>query len=210
MNSSIPQSQIILIGGTSHTGKSALGRALASELKGKYIATDDLARHPGRPWNTLNSQTIKPRVAEHYRSLSVPQLISDVLIHYQQNVLPQVRNLIEIHDFDNYLIIEGSALYPNLVIDLVSRKDVQGIWLIGSYGLLHDRIFANSNFDSASKEQRYLIYKFLQRTWMYNQAMQNDLRSLGSKSIQINCNMTTEELKDRCLEKLKISNDTPK
>ena len=81
MNNLANQPQIILIGGTSHIGKSTLGKALAIELKGEYIATDNLARHPGRPWSIDKSATIKPHVAEYYQSLSARKLLSDVLIH---------------------------------------------------------------------------------------------------------------------------------
>ena len=203
MENSVDIPQIILIGGTSHTGKSTLARALASKLKGKYLATDKLARHPGRPWKNEKSLTIKPHVLEHYRSLSAPELISDVMIHYHHNVLPQVRNLVENHNYNNYLIIEGSALYPSLVKDIISNEKVRGVWLVGSYSLLKNRIFANSNFYNASKEERYLIYKFLQRTWLYNRAMLNDLTSLGLEWIQVNCNITTEKLIDRTLWELK-------
>ncbi|MEM7594831.1 MAG: 2-phosphoglycerate kinase [Cyanobacteria bacterium P01_A01_bin.83] len=208
MSNLINQPQIILIGGTSHLGKSTLGKALSLELKGKYIATDSLARHPGRPWSIGKNKTIKPHVVEHYRSLSAPQLLSNVLLHYYQNVLPLVRNLIKTHDCQDRLIIEGSALYPGLVKDLVSNKNVRGLWLVGSYSLLANRIFDNSNFDNANKKERYLIYKFLQRTWLYNQAAINDLKTLGLKSIQVKCDMTVKELKDRCLWELEISNDT--
>ena len=71
---------------------------------------------------------------------------------------------------------------------------MRGIWLVGSYSLLKNRIFANSNFYHAEKEQQYLIYKFLQRTWLYNQAMINDLKKLEFKWIQVNSKMTIDEL----------------
>ena len=202
MSNSINRPQTILIGGTSHVGKSTLAKALATKLQGKYIACDRLARHPGRPWKTKNNKIIKPHVAEHYRNLSVPELVKDVLIHYHQNVIPQVRNLIDTHNGDNYLIIEGSALYPSLVKDLVDNKKVRWIWLLGSYSLLEKRVFTNSNFDNASKKERYLIYKFLQRTWMYESAMVNDLKKLGLEQNLINCNLTIEQLVDRCLQEL--------
>ena len=204
INSSANPTQIILIGGTSHIGKSTLGKALAIKLRGEYISTDDLARHPGRPWSSEKNTTIKLHVAEHYRSLSAPELLLDVLTHYKQNVLPQVMKLIQTHNCDRHLIIEGSALYPGLITNIVSDRNVRGIWLVGSYGLLENRIFASSNFNNASKEQRYLIYKFLQRTWLYNQAMINDLKKLKYKWIWVNPKMTTDKLRDLCCQKLAV------
>ena len=199
MNDLTNRPQIVLIGGTSHVGKSTLTKALAAKLRGEYIACDRLARHPGRPWKTENNEIIKSHVAEHYRNLSVPQLVEDVLIHYQKNVIPQVKNLIDNYEGDRCLIIEGSALYPSLVSDLVGNKNVRSIWLVGNHSLLKKRIYTNSNFDSAGKQERYLIYKFLQRTWMYETAMVNNLKRLGLEQNLVNCNLTIEELIDKCL-----------
>ena len=100
--------------------------------------------------------------------------------------------------------MEESALYPRLVTDIVSSKKVRGIWLVGSHGLLKNRIFANSNFCSAGKEQQYLIYKFLERTWLYNRAMVNDLKKLKFKWIWINSKMVIDELRDRCCQELSV------
>ena len=199
MNDSINRPQIIFIGGTSHVGKSTLAKALAAKLKGEYIACDRLSRHPGRPWKTKNNEIIKPHVAEHYRNLSVLQLVEDVLIHYQKNVLPQVRNIIDTHNGDRCLIIEGSALFPSLVQDLVNDKNVRGTWLVGNHSLLKKRILVNSNFDNASKQERYLICKFLQRTWMYEQAIVYELKRLGLEQNLLDCNLAIEQLVDKCL-----------
>lgn len=50
MNKSINETRVILIGGSSHAGKSTLAQALAAELGWSYGSTDKRARHPGRPW----------------------------------------------------------------------------------------------------------------------------------------------------------------
>ena len=86
-------------------------------------------------WSIEKNKAIKPHLAEHYRSLSVPELLLDVLTHYKQNVLPQVMKLIQTNNYDNYLIIEGSALYPGLVASIVNDKNARGIWLVGNYAL---------------------------------------------------------------------------
>lgn len=57
---------IILIGGTSHTGKSTLAEFLAAELESINISTDKLALHPGRPWKE-RPEEIPLHVKEHYR-----------------------------------------------------------------------------------------------------------------------------------------------
>ena len=195
------KTRVILIGGTSHIGKSTLAKSLATKLGWEYLATDNLARHPGRPWTTTNNPTIKQHVIDHYRNLAAPVLLSDVLKHYVENILPQVKAVIEAHrsDLSNKLIIEGSALYPSLVKELVDRVDVQGIWLAGNHRLVKNRIYENSNFYHIGKEEQYLIHKFIERTWLYNQAMLNELKNLDYICIQVNSKTTIEELMNKCL-----------
>lgn len=48
MNKSLKQTRVILIGGSSHVGKSTLAQYQAAKLGWNYRSTDKLARHPGR------------------------------------------------------------------------------------------------------------------------------------------------------------------
>lgn len=63
----MPDPKVILLGGTSHAGKSTLARAVASSLGWRTLSTDQLARHPGRPW-ALPPQFVPTHVDEHYRT----------------------------------------------------------------------------------------------------------------------------------------------
>jgi 2-phosphoglycerate kinase len=46
------RARVVLIGGTSNVGKSTVAQAVAERLGFEYLSTDELARHPGRPWRT--------------------------------------------------------------------------------------------------------------------------------------------------------------
>ena len=74
--------RIILIGGTSHCGKSTLARSIGETLGIEVIATDGLAKHPGRPWKAAPEQ-VPVHVKEHYSQLAPKQLLADVLDHYR-------------------------------------------------------------------------------------------------------------------------------
>ncbi|MEO0934315.1 MAG: hypothetical protein AAFY21_11360, partial [Cyanobacteria bacterium J06641_2] len=50
-------------------------------------------------------------------------------------------------------IIEGSALYPELVKNLVSEKDIRAIFLTGSEQLFRNRIYQESNFNNVGEEE---------------------------------------------------------
>ena len=186
-------------------GKSTLSKFLAAKLGWSYIATDSLARHPGRPWANANG-TVKDHVAEHYRTLSIESLLNDVLSHYRINVLPQVKVLVDSHTSDlstECLIIEGSALYPSFIADLVNKNSVRAIWLIGSDRTIQTRIFRESNFYNVDKDKHYLIQKFLDRTLLYNSRMQEEVKRLGFSSINVD-SLTVNRLANHCLKLMNL------
>jgi 2-phosphoglycerate kinase len=193
----INQTRVILIGGSSHVGKSTIGQSLAAKLGWNYLSTDTLARHPGRPWVSTKVKSIPEHVAQHYKTLSVEALFLDVLNHYQNNVLPQVEVMIHAHAIDlskKCLVIEGSALWPRFVANLVNENGVKAIWLTASDQLFQSRIFAESNFDNVSKDQQYLIQKFLARTLLYDQLMKDEVKRLGFTSIDVQSLSIADEL----------------
>ena len=205
MNEPTEKTRVILIGGSSHVGKSTLSKALAAKLGWSYLATDSLARHPGRPWASANG-TVKDHVAEHYRILSVECLLTDVLSHYQINVLPQVEALVHSHASDlstECLIIEGSALWPGFVADLVNKNSVRAIWLTLSDRTIETRVFRESKSDRLDKDKQYLIQKFCDRTLLYNRRMQEEVKRLGLAGIDVDL-ATVDRLADRCLKLMNL------
>lgn len=203
MSQLIYETRVILIGGSSHVGKSTLGRSLAEKLGWSYRSTDKLARHPGRPWVCTNGKTIPEHVAEHYRTLSVNALLSDVLSHYQNNVLHQVETIVDSHVFNlstECLILEGSALLPGLVANLVNKNGVKAIWLTASDELLRNRILNESNFERVGIDQQYLIQKFLALTLLYNQRLREEVKQLEFKYIEVDSVSMLDELAEKCIK----------
>jgi 2-phosphoglycerate kinase len=193
----INPTRVILIGGSSHVGKSTLGRSLSAKLGWNYLSTDTLARHPGRPWVSTKVKSIPEHVAQHYQSLSVEALVLDVLDHYQNNVLPQVEAIIHAHTCDlsrACIVLEGSALWPRLVANLVDENGVKAIWFTASEQFFRSRIFAESNFDNVSKDRQYLIQKFLARTLLYDRLMRDELEHLGFTAIDVESLSMADEL----------------
>lgn len=182
MNELINETRVILIGGASHAGKSTLAQALASHLGWNYRSTDKLARHPGRPWVSAYGKAIPEHVVKHYRELPVEALFLDVLSHYEQNVIPQVEVIVHSHTSaksKECLILEGSALWPAFITNLVSEKDVKAIWLTASDQLLQNRIKHGSNFCNVCENEKHLIQKFLHLTLFYNKRMREEIDRLG-------------------------------
>lgn len=170
---------VILIGGSSHAGKSTLARKIAEERGGAVLSTDTLARHPGRPWGDVGQ---RPHVIEHYLTLSPEELLADVLRHYRENVWPQVVEAIE--SANGPLVIEGSALWPESVATL-QKEGVSAVFLTASDDLLRQRIHAESRFDELSGQERELVEKFLARTLLYSRRMNEAVARLGLESVDV-------------------------
>ena len=191
--------RVILIGGSSHSGKSALSESIAANLGWNRISTDTLARHPGRPWRSA-PEKVPDHVAEHYLSLSVDELIVDVLHHYRVNVWPEVEEIIASHidgPSQAGLVIEGSALWPELVATL-DFDNIAALWLTASEAVFWQRIRDESLYHSKSLRERRMIDKFLQRTLVYNAQMIEVANRQGFILVDVQ-QSSVVELTKRCL-----------
>ena len=93
-----------------------LAEALANHLGWSHVSTDWMARHPGRPWKT-EWGPVPEHVKQHYSSLSVDDLVDDVMRHYD-GMWPAIESLIRTHVTDrdaDSLVLEGSAVLPERV-----------------------------------------------------------------------------------------------
>ena len=196
--------RVILIGGSSHVGKSTLADSLAAKLGWPQISTDKLARHPGRPW----PEPVPDHVAEHYLSLSVRELIEDVLHHYKVNVWPQVEAIVTEIATDTSkegIIVEGSALWPEFVATL-DVANLAAIWLTASDVVFEQRIHAASQYRTKSQRERRMVDKFLKRSLLYNAQMTDSVREHGLVSMDVNA-ASVDELIERCLSLLGLEHD---
>ena len=184
-------------------GKSTAAQSLAVQLGWRYRTTDKLARHPGRPWQDIPNAP-PPHVAEHYLSLSTAELIVDVLRHYRENVWPLAASLITSHATDpttDRLILEGSALLPELVVTL-ALPEVSSVWLTASEGFLRRRIYAASRRGTRSPREQLLIDKFLERSIRFDRYVMATVEQLRLASINVEVTSRTKDLANACLATL--------
>ena len=194
--------RVILIGGTSHAGKSTLAQSIGRTLGWDCISTDRLARHPGRPWKTAQ-KAVSSHVADHYSLLSAEDLLADVLRHYQ-TMWPGISDIIRRHvDGSSVegLVLEGSALWPKSAASF-RGKSVRAVWLTAHDDFLRQRIYAESRFDEATDQEKALIEKFLARTLLYNQRMMEEVGRLGLTSINVAEATSLANLSKGCLASL--------
>ena len=159
--------KIILIGGTSHCGKSTLAKSLSLELNIDFISTDSLAKHPGRPWKE-KSKMIPDHVVDHYLNLSVEELLISVFDHYK-DLWPTIRRKIELKRKEKLgMIIEGSAILPELIGNNLNGN-VLPVWLTASESFLKNRIYKTSGYNKKTDLEKRLINAFVQRTIAFDQ-----------------------------------------
>lgn len=168
------EQNIVLIGGTSHTGKSTLAQYLASKSSSINLSTDNLARHPGRPWKEKPGE-IPFHVQEYYLSLPEDELLVDVVKHYEK-IWPVVLSVIESNT--NHLVMEGSALLPRLVHS-VSSKEITAVWLTATDKFLKDRIYKSSDYLNKSIKEKYLIDQFVARTIAFDHLISKEVKELN-------------------------------
>ncbi|WP_204163059.1 AAA family ATPase [Streptomyces sp. CS131] len=190
--------RVVLIGGTSNTGKSTVAEAVAERLGFEHRSTDGLARHPGRPWRT-SEREVPPHVAEHYGTLTTDELIASVLAHYER-LWPRIEELITDHAQAGSpgLVLEGSALWPERVARLTAPRTA-AVWLTADATVVHDRVRAAGRYKEATEGERLLIDRFLARTDRYQALMVDAVDALGLERIDTGGGRTVAELADAVL-----------
>ena len=199
-----PDVNVVLIGGSSHAGKSTVSESLAATLGWEHLSTDRLAAHPGRPWRPAPEKVLD-RVAEHYLRLSVDELIEDVLRHYRVIVWPKVEEIVASHSNDassTGIVLEGSALWPEFGTSLDFDK-VAALWLTAGEEVFRQRIHVGSRYSSKSPRERKMIDKFLARTLAYDALMVDAVSRNGFMLVDVLQSNVTE-LTERCLSKRDI------
>ncbi len=191
--------RVVLIGGTSNVGKSTVAQALAARLGGSCVSTDKMGRHPGRPWK-IDDRPIPGHVVAHYLSLTVADLTTEQLLHYER-MWPSIKSLIDSHacgERAGRLILEGSGVWPDRVAEVDNAK-VAAIWLTASSPeTLRERIYSASRYADLSDDEKVLVDQFVGRTERYNELMLTAVRRLDFALIDVDSTSSLNELVERC------------
>lgn len=178
--------KVLLIGGTSHVGKSTFAERLARHRGWKHISTDQFARHPGRPWRD-GSSPLPDDVIAYYSRADEDGLLESVLEHYRSNVWPIAEAVARSHwnnPYDPGLVLEGSAILPELVHS--ARLDgCHSVWLTGSDELITERIVESSHFDRRDEGERRLIEAFRLRSLAFNTLVVESATRLGERCLDV-------------------------
>ncbi|UFU07328.1 hypothetical protein [Ruania halotolerans] len=172
--------RVVLISGTSHAGTSSSAALVAQRLGYACRSTDQLARHPGRPWRTAERE-VPPHVAEHYAHLPVEELLASVLDHYD-HLAPRIRGLVTAHlagaGGGDGLVLEGSALRPALIAGL-SGSRVAAVRLVASPDVLDERIRREARAGVRTAAEHHLVDQFVARSLRFQSLMDAEAHGTG-------------------------------
>lgn len=185
--------KVLMIGGTSHAGKSTLANALCDRFGWTYMSTDMLARHPGRPWPS-GSGDVPPHVVDHYSTLTTEERMRSVIAHYRSLwpvIQDRIVSLLENTASGEGCVIEGSAVLPENAGRLVSAR-VGVFWMTASDDFLEHRIRSESCYTAVGADARVLIDNFIARTLAFNRWIMADVKRLGLPVVVVNEQTSTE------------------
>ncbi|XOV88085.1 MAG: hypothetical protein ACFHX7_24530 [Pseudomonadota bacterium] len=172
--------KVVLIGGTSHVGKSTFAKALAARLGWQSLSTDSLARHPGRPWRAEGE--LPGLVRDYFAGPYSSRLLDEVTAHYQQIVWPIVEALVRsriANAYDGPLVVEGSAILPGRVAQAALPGDQAiALWLTAPHALLTSRMRENSRYTEQSRQDQALVDTFLARTLAFDHYVRESAAAL--------------------------------
>ncbi|WP_043612674.1 AAA family ATPase [Ensifer sp. ZNC0028] len=169
----------ILIGGTSHVGKSTLAGTLARSLSRELISTDALGRHPGRPW-----PTVRPEVAEYYASLTDETIHWFLKVHHE-NMWPRIRQIVDSHrERGQPFVLEGAALRPEYVAELEAGS-VTAVFLYADDDFLRQRMLDEARRDERYEQKAGIINKFIERSLRENRDMLESARAADIRCIDV-------------------------
>jgi len=171
--------RVVLIGGTSNTGKSTIAREVAERLGYAYRSTDKIARHPGRPWRTAERE-VPPHVARHYAMFTPDELLTAVLRHYER-MWPRIETLVRSADG---LVLEGSGVWPERVA-AVDLPGTYAVWLTADPAVIRSRIRDGGRYAEAGPYERLLMDKFLARSLRYQDRMRDAVERHGLARLDV-------------------------
>jgi 2-phosphoglycerate kinase len=169
----------ILIGGSSHVGKTTFATRLSRALDRALVSTDGLARHPGRPW-----PSIPPQVAEYYASLSHDTVHWFLKVHHE-NMWPRIGSIIDAYGKSaTPFVMEGSALRPDYVAGL-DRDVVETVFLYADDDFLRARMMREAAHADATLPMASIIDKFIERSIRENREMLAAARDAGIACVDV-------------------------
>ena len=177
-------------------GKSTVSVLLAAKLLYPCISADDIGEILQA---VLDINPMKGKFyLDYYSDSRNEQLITDIVAYHRQ-LEKSICRLIEIHSsWGGPLIIEGWALYPNMLAE-VKSDNVFSVWLIAENNLLKQRML-KSNFYQGANNPEKVIENYLYRSEWHNDTIFEQCRTQNQKFLMVNEHTSPDEIVSKIFE----------
>ncbi|MET0241864.1 MAG: AAA family ATPase [Flavitalea sp.] len=174
------EQRIVLITGTSHVGKTTCAVTLSEKTGFKVISTDTLARHPGRP-----SDSVPSFIIEYYNNLSDDTIHWFLKVHHE-NMRAVIQETIQRYiKTDQPLVLEGAALRPEYFADW-NIDPANAYCLYAEPAILIGRIKASTDYNKGAQPLRIAIDKFIERSLRENELLAESAEKNGVAVVVVN------------------------
>lgn len=201
---------IIVLGGTSHGGKTTVAKKVSSEFNLGLISTDTLAKHPGRPWRSKPDR-LPNHVVKHYSTLTREKLLAEVIKHYANQSI-NIETAVNLSpDAGRGILIEGSAILPEFASQLRLNICCATWLLFDDENVLRDRIYTSSQYYDRDPFERQLIERFVQRSIDFNAFIQTEVEKRKLRYVKVDHFLNPEVLAkeiSKCIEQGKEGYNT--
>lgn len=194
--------KVLLIGGAPMIGKSTISRCLAARWGYGCLSIDDI----GQAINVVTEATVQPAFhymdgwdfREYYIANPLEKLIVDAQ-RYGEALWPALARIIANHAaWGHPIVIEGWALYPQHVADVLGRH-VDACWLVAGEEVLERRIHANTGFTQEASNPAVMIRQFCARSRWYDAYIRTAATATHQHIIEVDGADTVDEVLARCL-----------
>lgn len=187
----------LLIGGSSHCGKSTLAQRVGDALGWRVNSTDTLGRHPGRPWLGIPAS-----VEEFYDALTDDTIYWFLRVHHA-NFWPLLTRIIAEEKAEaGGFVLEGSALRPENLVTL-DDPGLLHVCLYAAPEFLAERMRAGSGYAQKDARQQRLIDTFITRSLRDNLELRDAADAHNIRSIDVADAAGLERATEQLIEELR-------
>lgn len=173
------------------SGKSALALRFSTLYGYSHNSTDDIGEILQTALDINPMKGFDYR--EYYIQKSFGELVNEAY-EYHKKIFPATERLISIHSsWSSPIIIEGWALYPDMLKN-IANVNIKKIWLICGEKVLQARLAGSRSFYSGASDEEAMMSKYLRRSIWHNNKILNECKATGDKYIRIADEMGIKEL----------------
>src|SRR3989344_1069370 len=176
--------KIILIGGSPTAGKSYAARKIAEELKLPWISTDTV-REKDYPVLFYHHKATPEMGVEFLKKNSAKKIV-EIVNKEGEDVWKGVKALIETDYVWSSYIIEGIAIIPNLIHNLVKKKKIKAVFLIDeNIDRVRKTVFTRGLWDEARKYPDSVKEKEVEWVIEFNEFIKKEAKKYGFPVVSV-------------------------